>query len=49
MSKDLWFIEYERIADDWVRDQDDAEFIARMMRIGFSREEADEHLDAVKS
>lgn len=49
MSKDLWFIEYERIADDWVRDQDDEQFISRMVRIGFTLDEAAEHLDAAKS
>lgn len=47
MSKDLWIIEYERIAETYANNGDRNAFNADMAALGFDRPEIEDHAEAV--
>lgn len=50
MSKDLWLNEYERIGDDFAAGKmDEAEFINRMVHLGFDNDEIADHIIAMEN
>lgn len=48
MSKDLWMLEYEQIAEDFYADRVDLSDVRhRLKKLGFDAEEIDDHVAAL--
>lgn len=48
MSKDLWMIMYEQIAEDYDSDRADLEDVRRRLKdLGFDADEIDDHVNAL--
>ena len=48
MSKDQWVIEVEQAGERWVEDGDDEKYLASLVRMGFSLDEAQAMLKDAK-
>lgn len=47
-AKQMWLDETVKCGEQWVDHQDDERFIDNMRDLGWDREEAENHLDALK-